>query len=175
MTPSNKLTEPATVDLSGSASTAEMAKREGGYDPDKYALCLAHHIRNDGVSLDVQRERLAALATLSGHLGVSAAADELARHFTVLNALFDRLALQAARVSGERGQSNAQAAERLVAGAIKAQKAAAATLGAINVLRQQTANTSPEKDRDNSPPIAHGGALHPEALTTTSASKQIHP
>lgn len=128
---------PTTAHLSGAATFKEMAHREGEYDADRYAICLAHNIRNDGVSLDAQRERLAALTALAGQTGVNAAADELARHFVVLSALFDRLALQAARAAGERGQQGAQAAERLTAGAIKAQRAAAATLGALNVLRQQ--------------------------------------
>jgi hypothetical protein len=137
----DELNEPATVSLSNSASVADMAQREG-FDPNKYAVSLSHHIRADGVPMDVQRERLAALAQLAGGLGAEKSAEELARHYLVLNALFDRLALQAAKAAGGAGQANAQAAERLTAGAIKAQRAAVAVLGALTVLRQQ-ANPSP--------------------------------
>ena len=136
MTPSNKLTEPATADLSGSASTAEMAKREGEYDPDKYALCLAHHIRNDGVSLDTQRERLAALAGMDLE-GAKASAQELARHYAVLHALFDRFSLEAVRATGAAGNRGAEAADKLMNAGARAQKAALGVLSALKVLREE--------------------------------------
>jgi hypothetical protein len=134
----NNLNEPSAVNLSGCTGVADMAQREG-FDPDRYCISLAHHIRNDGVPMDVQRERLAALAQLAGGLGAEKSAEELTRHYIVLNALFDRLAMQAAKAAGQPGQASAQAAERLTAGAIKTQRAAVAVLGALTMLRQQAA------------------------------------
>lgn len=136
--------EAATADLSGCTSIAEMSEREEAFDPDRYAIALAHNIRNDGVSLDVQRERLAALARVGSHLAASqASAEELGRHWLVLNALFDRLALRAAEVAGQPGKHNAEAADRLTSSAIRAQRAAVSVLGAMKLLRDDARVVQP--------------------------------
>lgn len=148
----DELKEPATVNLSNSTGVADMANKEA-FDPDLYAIALAHNIRNDGVSLDVQRERLAALAQVGGCLAASqASAAELGRHLLILNALFDRLALMAAKAAGQPGKHSAEAADRLTSSAIKAQRAAVSVLGAMKLLRDgaQMVATLPTTTPDNS-------------------------
>lgn len=148
--------EAAAADLSGCSSIAEMSRREEEFDPDRYAIALAHNIRNDGVSLDVQRERLAALAQVGGGLAASrASAEELGRHLLILNALFTRLALMAANAAGHPGKHSAEAADRLTSSAIKAQRAAVSVLGAMKALRD--------------------GAQEVQALPTTHPDNGNHP
>lgn len=131
----SSLHEHADVDLTPSASIEEMARREG-WAPDFYALGLAHAIRDDNVPLDAQRQRLAALSSIAPGLGDKASADELARHYIVLNALFDRLAWASGKASQQQGNvNNAAATEKLATGAIKCQRAAVAALSALKVLR----------------------------------------
>lgn len=136
------LTQHATVGLSATTTTGEIAKAEG-WTPDDFALNLAHCIRADNIPLDMQRQRLAALANLVPGIGSKASADELARHYLVLNALFDRLAWAAAKTAESGKAQHAVAAERLATGAVKAQRASLAVLSALKALRDDAAGGMP--------------------------------
>lgn len=132
----------ATADLTATATAEEIAKAEG-WAPDFYAMGLAHAIRDDGVPLDAQRQRLAALANLAPGIGAQASSAELSRHYLVLNALFDRLAWSAAKTAESGKAQHATAAERLATGAVKCQRAAVAVLSALQVLRDGAAGGVP--------------------------------
>ena len=131
----NTLDQISAVDLSGSASMTEVAEREM-FDPDKYAACLAEAIRATNVPLDRQRERLAALAQVgAGLAGDRASADELARHHAILEALFHRFAREAHEALKSDKPRASEIADRYLSAALKAQRAALATLSALKVLR----------------------------------------
>lgn len=130
------LGQVAAVDLSGSASIEAMAEAEGVHNPDSYAIALSERIRDTGVPLDQQRERLQALAQVgAGLAGDKASADELARHFGVLEALFHRFARSAHEVSAKDPIRGSGPAVAYLGAAMKAQRAALATLSALKVLR----------------------------------------
>lgn len=162
------LTEPAAVNLMDSKSTAEMARREQ-MDPDKYAVALSLHIRDDGMSLDVHRERLAALAQVgAGLAGGQASAEELARHFVVLNALFDRFAYASAKlVDQEKPLRDAAAAEKLLMCAIKAHRAAVSVLGALKAIRDER---RPDNDSAHGTGTCIVEANHTDANNQTDGS-----
>lgn len=131
----NNLNEITKSDLAGSATVADMAAREE-WTPDFYAVVLAENIRTSNVPLDVQRERLAALAQLgAGFAGDRASATELARHYAILEALFHRFTRETheALMAGKPRAS--EIADRYLTAALKAQRAALATLSALKVLR----------------------------------------
>lgn len=138
---SANLCEPATVSLSGAGSVDEMARREA-WTPDFYTLALSENIRSTAIPIDAQRERLAALAQLGGALsqtGDQAAADALAQHYAILEALhhrFSREAFEALRGTGPRA---AEIAERFLNASLKAQRAAMSVLSALKVLRDSQA------------------------------------
>lgn len=136
MTASN-LSEPATADLQGVGSVGEMARRES-WSPDKYAVALAENIRRTDVPLDCQRERLAALAQVGAGLGLSAdqaAADALAQHYVVLEALHQRFARQAFEALNQNGTRAAEVADKYLSASLKAQRAAMVCLSSLKVLR----------------------------------------
>lgn len=138
------LTRPAAVNLAGSASPADMAQREG-WDPTRYAVVLAENVRRTDVPLDAQRERLAALAGC-GALADQAAAEALAQHYAVLEALHQRFTLEAFKALDSGGVRAADVADRYMAAALKAQNAAMRVLSALKVLRdapQPSAPTTP--------------------------------
>lgn len=127
------LTQPAATNLVGAESVGDLAQREG-YTPELYTVALSEAIRSSAVPLDMQRERLAQLASV-GAVADKASADELARHFTLLEALFHRFshaAVEAMRTGGTRG---GEVSERYLSGALKAQRTAVACLSALKVLR----------------------------------------
>ena len=136
----NQLDQISTADLTGCTTTAAMADAEA-WDPDGYALALSEHIRDSRVPLDRQRERLAALARV-GACADRAAADELARQFSILESLFHRFARAAHEISINDQDRNSVHAERYLSAALRAQRAAMATLSALKVLRDG-APTSP--------------------------------
>lgn len=148
------LDDVATADLAGCTTTAAMASAEA-WDPDTYALALSEHIRDSKVPLDRQRERLAALAQV-GTGADRAAADELARQFSILESLFHRFARAAHEISVTDHARNSVHAERFLSASLKAQRAAMATLSALKVLR------------DGAPTTPASGVLAPAgALETT--------
>lgn len=110
-----------------------MAQAEG-WTPDTYAVVLSEHIRATTIPLEAQRERLAALAGI-GAKADQAAADELVRHYSVLEALMHRFARDAVEVSSARVTKAAEAVERYANLSIRAQRAAVACLSALKALR----------------------------------------
>jgi AcrR family transcriptional regulator len=144
------LEQIAAVDLTGCATVAEMGNREG-WTPDTYALVLSESIRDSRVPLDRQRERLQALAQVgAGLAGDQAAADELARHYSVLEALWHRFARTAHEISAEDPARGSVHSERYLNAALKAQRAAMACLSALKVLRD--GNQPPTKAAHESIP-----------------------
>ena len=129
----NRLDQPAAVDLTGCTSIAATAGRES-WDPDRYAISLAENIRNSGVLLDSQRERLAALAGAGAAAG-QASADELARHYSILEALYHRFAHAAIEAMNSGLPRASETADRYLSASLRCQKAALACLSALKVLR----------------------------------------
>lgn len=137
----DQLNQIAAVDLSGCATIGAMAEREA-WDPDRYAITLAENCRESGMSLDTQRERLACLAQVGAGLdGDSASAGELARHFAVLDALFQRFARASVEAMGTGRPGSSETAERYLKASITAQRAALACLSALHAIRDK--NRSP--------------------------------
>lgn len=127
------LSEIATADLTPASSIQAMARAEG-FDRTQYTIALADRIRSLKAPIDNQRERLAQLALLaSGTEADQFAADELAAHFTILSALFERFARSAADLADNPGKT--QACDIYLNNAVKAQRAAMGTLSAIKILR----------------------------------------
>lgn len=130
------LEKPATVDLTGSASIADMAQAEK-WDPDRYSVALSENIRNSGMSLDMQRERLTSLAQVgAGLAGDQATAVEIARHWLTLDALYQRFSRAAVEAMGSDRPRASEIADRYLNAALKAQRAAMACLSALKVLRE---------------------------------------
>ncbi len=135
------LAAPATAALQGAKSWGDLATAEG-WTPEDYSLALAENIRTTAVPLDVQRERLAALAQLGGGLsqtGDQAAATRLAQHFAVLEALHQRFAFEAFEALRGNGPRASEIAERYLGASLKAQRAAMSVLSALKVLRDSQA------------------------------------
>lgn len=127
---------PAEADLAGARNIAEIAKREGFSSSTDWAAQFAQALCK-GDSLDVMRERFAALVGTAGRLDPdSAAADEIGRHYLILEALFKKLVIQSVAVAGSGERGSSEAAERLLNGAFKAQRAAMACLSSLKVLRE---------------------------------------
>lgn len=132
-----ELSRPAEVNLQGAQTVAGMAQREG-WTPDGYALTLAGHIRNSGVPLQVQTERLQALAQMGGSLAVgadSATATALSQHYAVLEALHQRFAHEALKALDAGGRNAGAEADRFLSASLRAQRAAMGVLSALKVLR----------------------------------------
>lgn len=127
-----KVEQIAAVDLSGCRTVADMAAREGGWDPTTYALNLSHAVRDSRVPFDTQRERLQALAHIGGQVGDATAAEEISHHYTLLNALWQRFCRLAAMDGSGHGSA---ASERYLNAALKAQRAALACLSALKAIR----------------------------------------
>ena len=134
----DKLNEVAAVDLAGSTSIEEMARREGwGHDLSAYAM--AEGIRSSGTSLDVFRERLAALAQVgAGLAGDQASAVEIGRHWAILDALFMRMSRAAVEAMASDNPRASVVAERYLNAALRVQKSAMACLSALKVLNDGT-------------------------------------
>lgn len=137
-----------TAELHGATSVAALAEVEG-WSPDRYVTTLALNIRNDGVGLAAQTDRLRALSQI-GAGADRAAASELSRHALLLNSLFEHLVFAAAKAVDAGGLRGAEAAQRLTSAAIRSQRAAAQCLGALKVLR------------DGAPKKAVNGAVGPD-------------
>jgi hypothetical protein len=133
----NDLAQRAPTEIAETGSLAGMAEFEG-FTPTSYALTLASHIRDSGVSLQVQTERLAALAQVGAGLGLeadSAAAAALAEHFAILEALHQRFAYEAFKALNAGGRNAPEVADRFLSASLKAQRAAMGVLSALKVLR----------------------------------------
>lgn len=137
------LDQVTTADLLGSASVSDMATREE-WTPDLYAVVLSENIRATNVPLDRQRERLAGLAQVgAGLVGGQASADELARHYSILDALFQRFAREAHEALKSDKPRSSEVADRYLSAALKAQRAGLSTLSALKVLRDSASASTP--------------------------------
>jgi hypothetical protein len=133
----SNLNQPAVVSLVGAGTVRAMAEREG-WTPDTYAISLSEAIRTSLIPLDVQRERIQTLAQVgAGLAGGQASAEELAAHYSVLDALFHRFARSAHEISVNEPLRTYKAAEVYLNVAIKAQRASLSVLSALKVLRDE--------------------------------------
>lgn len=132
MKPLDQVTQ---ADLTTCNNLTQMAQAEG-WTPDRYALELSERIRATCVPLDMQRERLAALAqVVAGLVGDQASADELSRHGAILTAIFERFARTSAELAAKDPIKHAEASERYLNSALKAQRGAVLVLSAIKAIR----------------------------------------
>lgn len=153
---------PAAVDLQDATDLTDIAKREGFLSSTDWAAQFAQALCR-GDSLDVMRERFTALVTVAGRISPdSAAAEEIGRHYLILDALYKKLIIQSMKVAGSGQRGSSEAAERLLNGAFKSQRAAIACLSALRVLRD-TAPSSP-------PTTSATGAAESEAVSSGSRS-----
>jgi hypothetical protein len=129
----SNLNQPANVSLVEAGTVAAMADREG-WSAEDYVIKLAEQIRHPGVSLDFQRERLLALASL-GPDADSTGGAALAHHFQLLEAMFMRFSLEAGEALQRGGHKTAEVAERYTSAAVRAQGAALRCLSALKALR----------------------------------------
>lgn len=127
------LTEVAQVSFAGVDSVEGMAQREN-WTPELYAVALSENIRNSEVPLDVQRERLAMLGSV-GAMANAATASELARHYSILEALFHRFSVASIAALDKGGLKAGETSERYLSAALKAQRGALGCLSALTVLR----------------------------------------
>lgn len=149
---------PAQADLAGARDITEIAQREGFSSSTDWAARFAQALCN-GESLDVMRERFTALVSVAGRISPdSATAEELGRHLLILDTLFKKLIIQSVEVasSGQRGSS--EAAERLLNGAFKAQRAAMACLSSLKVLRDTAPAKPPTTASAPAPPSPWAGS-----------------
>ena len=146
------LNEPAAADLSGAGSIKAVAQAEGMATED-YVIRLAEVLRAPGnTALANQRARLQGLAQVGGG-GDLAAADTLAQHALILEALFTRFAHESARWLQSNDRKAGEYSERYLNAAVKAQAAAARCLSALKILRDapsasQDAPTAPASAAD---------------------------
>ena len=153
---------PVAVDLQGARNMTEIAQREGFASSTEWAAQFAQALCG-GESLDVMRERFTALVSVAGRISPdSAATEEIGRHYLILEALFKKLIIQSVEVqcSGQRGSS--EAAERLLNGAFKAQRAAMACLSALRTLRDALP-PAPTTPATGSPELGVSGAVSQSA------------
>ncbi len=129
----NILDQVATADLTAAATVQQMAQVEG-WTADRYTLELSERIRLTSEPLDLQRERLGQLAAIGGAAD-QAAADELARHEVLLSAIFQRFIRQAAELAANDPVRYAKQVDSYMHSALKAQRAAVLTLGALKTIR----------------------------------------
>lgn len=129
----NSLDQVATADLTAAATVQQIAQAEG-WTADRYTLELSERIRLTSEPLDLQRERLGQLAAIGGAAD-QAAADELARHEVLLSAIFQRFIRQAAELAANDPVRYAKQVDSYMHSALKAQRAAVLTLGALKTIR----------------------------------------
>ena len=154
---------PAAVNLQDARDMTEIAQREGFASSTEWAAQFAQALCG-GESLDVMRERFTALVSVAGRISPdSAAAEEIGRHYLILEALFKKLIIQSVEVAGCSQRGSSEAAERLLNGAFKAQRAAMACLSALKTLR------------DASPPAPTTPVPSAPELGVSGAGSQIAP
>ena len=133
-TNSAPLDVPPDVDLIGVASVEDLALKEG-WTADAYTLALGKQLRDPHQPLDVQLDRLRALAGV-GATAASASADELARHVVLLSSVFERLLIAVSKVDPTTSRGS-EVTERLLRAAVKCQRASGASMGALAALRRE--------------------------------------
>lgn len=132
------LSQPANVDLTGSASLSDVAHREG-FSADDYTLALVQRIGITDLNFSQQISRLQALAGIATNASPdSVTADELARHYAIAYALYERFSLLAADCAST---GKARAAGIYMAAAASAQRGSLGVLNALETLRQQGKQT----------------------------------
>lgn len=133
---------PATQELAGAASIGELAYLEGA-SPADYALRFADALCN-GEPLSAQRAGFAALVDIGGRLDPdTVAAEEVGKHFLILDGLFKRLLIDVRPLLTSSNRGASEAAERLLNVAFKAQRASLSCLSALKVLRDSKTSTTP--------------------------------
>lgn len=128
------LTVPATADLVGADSVTDLARIEGAESTASYAAALVHRIGITTQPLHVHTARLKALAGIAtGTSPDNVTAEELAHHYALLHALFERCTVLAADCANS---GHAPGSESYARSAFGAQRAALAVLSALRVLRE---------------------------------------
>lgn len=79
----------------------------------------------------------------AGLAGDRASADELAGHYAILEALFHRFAREAHEALKSDKPQAGEIADRYLTAALKAQRAALATLSALKILRSSASTPTP--------------------------------
>ena len=158
---------PASADLQDLTNLTAIANREGFSSSTDWAAQFAQALCN-GVSLDVMRERFTALVRVAGRISPNcAAAEEIGRHYLILESLFKKLIIQSVEVAASSQRGSSEAAERLLNGAFKAQRAAMACLSALKTLRD-TSPPAPTTSVTEAPESSLSGADSPPAPLTLS-------
>ena len=158
---------PAAVDLQDARDITEIAQREGFASSTEWAAQFAQALCG-GESLDVMRERFTALVSAAGRISPdNAAAEEIGRHYLILESLFKKLIIQSVEVAASSQRGSSEAAERLLNGAFKAQRAAMACLSALKTLRD-TSPPAPTTSVTEAPESSLSGADSPPAPLTLS-------
>ena len=132
------LAESANVDLRGATTIATLAERED-YSADDYTLALVQRIGITDLNFSQQISRLQALAGIATNTSPdTVTAEELARHYAIAYALWERFSLLAAdcAVAGKT-----RAASVYMNSAASAQRASLNVLNALESLRQQARRT----------------------------------
>lgn len=131
---SMNLTVPATVDLIGAESVTDLARIEGAGSADFYAAAPVHRIGITTQPLHVHTARLKALAGIAtGTTPDNVTAEELAHHYALLRALFERCTVLAADCANS---GHAAGSESYARSAFGAPRAALAVLSALQMLRE---------------------------------------
>lgn len=160
------LTQPAIAPLDNCTSLQDMARAEGGYSADLYALALSDHIRDSSIPVSRQRERLLQLARV-GLAGSQASAEALTQHYAIVEALGQRFAAAAVKLLGEGRSVQAETYMNL---SLKATRAALEVLSAIKILREEqsalvpptsgpTPSPTDQQESGSVPPTAPAGHI----------------
>lgn len=163
---------PAAADLHGVRDMTDIAQREGFTSSTDWAARFAQALC-DGESLDVMRERFTALVSAAGRISPdSAAAEEIGRHYLILEALFKKLVIQSIEVADSGRKGGSEAAERLLIGSLKAQRAAMACLSALKALRDAAPSRPPTTAETISPETGVSGTgPQPVSMALSANSK----
>ena len=134
------LAESANVDLRGATTIATLAERED-YSADDYTLALVKRIGITDLSINKQISRLQALAGIATNTSPdNVTAEELARHYAIAYAMYERFSLLAADCASS---GKARAAGVYMSAATSASRASLSVLNALESLRQQAKQTIP--------------------------------
>ena len=130
----NNQSDPPNSSLTGCTSIAEMAGRES-CQPDAYTAALVNRIGATDLTFAQQASRLRILAGIAtGASPDEITAEELARHYALTYALFERFSVLAADCA-TNGKS--RGAALYMNAAASAQRASLAVLNAMESLRQR--------------------------------------
>lgn len=128
------LSDAARVPLAGAQSIAAMAEAEG-FTADDYTVALVSRIGVTQLPFNRQIARMQALAGIATKTSPdNVTADELARHYVLTLALFEKFSLLASDCASS---GKARAAGIYMSAAASAQRASLAVLNALETLRQR--------------------------------------